>query len=232
MIQTIALRKAVLPAVVFDVGANVGDWTGGILRIANRANIAARVHAFEPCGDTFKLLQARYRDNQDVCLVQRACARTAGSAQMHVYGKFLGTNSLAGPIDERPAESEEVQLTTLDLYCQAARIERIDLLKIDAEGFDFEVMVGASRMLDRKAIRVLQFEYNHRWVGARNYLKDVFSLLAPRGYAIGKITGRQVEFYPRWKWELETWDEGNYVCCLKGDEEQFPIRQPKWLSFG
>ena len=37
------------------------------------------------------------------------------------------------------------------------------------------MIAGASEMLDKGAIRILQFEYNHRWMGTRNYLRDVFS---------------------------------------------------------
>lgn len=231
MIQSLAIRKAAAqPAIVFDVGANVGNWTWGVLQAAAEAHLEAHVHAFEPCQSTFASLASRYRGNRDVTLVQQACARSAGTALMRVYKPGAGTNSLAGPIDERPSESEEVAVTTVDLYCATAGIERIDLLKIDAEGYDLEVLAGASEMLDRKAIRIIQFEYNHRWIGARNYLKDAFSLLKPKGYSIGKLSGRRVEFYPRWNWELETWDEGNYACCPEGDESQFQTIQPDWLS--
>ena len=150
---------------------------------------------------------------------------------MHVYGSGFGTNSLSEPIDDHGAVSEEVQLTTIDLHCKINAIEIIDLLKIDAEGHDFEVIAGASEMLDRGAIRILQFEYNQRWLGSRNYLRDVFSFLTPKGYMIGKLSGSHVEFYPHWRWELETYTEGNYVACSEHDMRNFRCSEPNWLSF-
>jgi len=39
-------------------------------------------------------------------------------------------------------------------------------------------------------------------------------LLQPRGYRLGKLTPKGVEFYPRWDPDLETFVEGNYVACL------------------
>ena len=228
--QTIALSTSVSPATVFDIGANVGDWTASLLEASRKLRVSASVHAFEPCAETFEMLSQRFADSADVTLVNKACSQHAGTGTMHVYGGGAGTNSLGEPLDDRDAKTEEVQITTVDLYCKVKSIEKIDLLKIDAEGHDFQVISGASETLDRHAVRILQFEYNHRWIGCRNYLRDAFSLLNAKGYAIGKLTGSQVEFYPHWHWELENWTEGNYVACLERDMGCFSRREPAWLQ--
>ena len=58
-----------------------------------------------------------------------------------------------------------------------------------------------------------QFEYNHRWILGRFFLRDAFELVQAFGYRVGKLTPRGVEFYPGWDPELETFVEGNYVAC-------------------
>jgi len=231
MAQSVALRSASSPATVFDVGANVGDWTAGLLEVSERLEIPVHVYAFEPCHGTYSRLWERFGNSPSVTPVNQACSRDAGVGTMYVYGSAAGTNSLAEPIDDREAVREEVRLATVDFFCKAAGIEKIDLLKIDAEGYDFEVIAGAAEMLNAKAVGILQFEYNHRWIGARNYLKDVFEFLIPKGYAIGKLTGSRVEFYPCWKWELETWDEGNFIACFRDEAGRFRCSQPSWLTF-
>jgi hypothetical protein len=47
---------------------------------------------------------------------------------------------------------------------------------------------------------------------ARHLLKDVFDLVEPHGYRLGKLTRHGVESYPHWDPELETFIEGNYVA--------------------
>jgi FkbM family methyltransferase len=230
LVQTAALRTTVFPATILDVGANVGRWSGSLLEVSHNIQVPVHVHAFEPCRATFAQLSERARNWPEVTLNNSACSRRSGTAKMHVYGGGLGTNSLVEPIDGRQAVSEEVQLTTIDVYCAANEIGTIDLLKIDAEGYDFEVIVGASGMLDRRAVRILQFEYNQRWIGARNYLRDAFVFLNPKGYIIGKVTGSHVEFYPRWQWELENYAEGNYVACSYQEIPHLHPREPAWLS--
>jgi FkbM family methyltransferase len=226
MVQEVALSLA-SPAVVFDVGANLGDWTASLLSFGKPVS----VHAFEPCEGTYECLSQRIRDlgwNQ-VTPVKYACSREHGMAKMSVYGSGAGTNTLAKLVETADVQLQDVQVTTIDEYCRAKGITFIDLLKVDAEGCDFEVIYGAQSMVRSKSIRILQFEYNHRWIGARNFLIDVFSLLNPMGYQIGKLVGPAVEFYPHWHWELETFSEGNYIACTEETAQSFPRHDPCWL---
>jgi FkbM family methyltransferase len=229
MVQEVALRLA-SPAVVFDVGANVGDWTASLLAFGKPVS----VHAFEPCEGTYELLAKRVTEQgwKTVTAVKSACSRAPERAKMSVYGPGAGTNTLVALAEPADVSVQEVQLTSVDAYCRERVIGFIDLLKIDAEGYDFEVISGARDMLGAHSVRILQFEYNHRWIGARNFLKDVFNLLGPMGYQIGKLTGAAIEFYPRWHWELETFREGNYVACSETTAQHFPCRKPSWLFNG
>jgi len=86
-------------------------------------------------------------------------------------------------------------------------------------------------MLPAHSIDIVQFEYNQRWIGCRNYLRDVFTFLIPRGYIIGKLVGSSIQFSPYWQWELETWAEGNYIACLNSELKYFQRSEPDWLSY-
>ena len=229
MVQGHALHACQAPAIVFDIGANVGNWTASLLGLAAGMKIPVDVHAFEPCRSTFQRLSERARQWPSIRLNQLACSRQPGTAKMHVFGDGFGINSLVDPVEDWVSQSEEVQLTTIDLYCKDQAVHAIDLLKVDAEGHDFDVLVGATNMLENGAIRLIQFEYNQRWIGARNYLRDVFEFLTPKGFVIGKLSGSQVEIYSKWQWELENYVEGNYIACSEPESRQFRRGLPSWL---
>ena len=53
-----------------------------------------------------------------------------------------------------------VKCTTIDLFCAERKIKKIDVLKIDTEGFDLEVLKGADAMLKRGVISFVYFEFN------------------------------------------------------------------------
>jgi FkbM family methyltransferase len=53
-----------------------------------------------------------------------------------------------------------VKCPTVDLFCAERKIKKIDVLKIDTEGFDLEVLKGADAMLKRGAVSFVYLEFN------------------------------------------------------------------------
>jgi hypothetical protein len=90
-------------------------------------------------------------------------------------------------------------------------IDQVDLIKIDTEGNDFRVIQGASVLLTKGGVGVLQFEYNHRWIHSRSYLKDVFDLVRNTPYRVAKVCSTALEVYSEWHPELERFFETNYI---------------------
>jgi hypothetical protein len=68
---------------------------------------------------------------------------------------------------KKAARRIPVHCTTLDSYCNQQRIERIDVLKIDTEGYDLYVLRGSTQMLAKGAIRFVYVEFNdlNSWGG-------------------------------------------------------------------
>jgi FkbM family methyltransferase len=213
-------------AVVFDIGANVGEWTESLLRQCD--DRGATIHAFEPCRRTFEMLEERARSWKGVTLTRAACSDHVGQGRLMVEAAGSGTNAL---VKEEFTCCEVVALETVDSYCQKQSVTRINLMKVDAEGHDLSILVGAQRMLQTRAVDVIQFEYNHRWINERKLLRDAFTYLLPLGYRIGKLTGDGIQFYPGWHWELETYREGNYVACLPKWSELFRVVPAEWVPY-
>ena len=212
--------------VILDIGANIGEWTLSLFDACaafGRPNV--RVHAFEACRATCAMMEARLdaAHLQDrVAVVRKAVSDHLGAAMLNVFGAGVGINSLHRQYEKETVRVEEVELITIDEYCRQAAIEHVTLAKIDTEGHDLAVIRGASEMLRRHAIDLIQFEYNHRWIEPRSFLKDAFAFLQPLGYHLGKITPRGIECYSRWHPELETFREGNYLAFVEKLRPFFP----------
>lgn len=204
--------------VVFDVGANVGDWAANIIKCFSGSQDQAllELHTFEPVPETFSILKTRlskisskYGDNCH----QLALSSEAGIGKMFVLGTS-GANSLNSGKATNEA-SISVQKETLHRFCTQRSIKEIHLLKCDAEGHDMDVLMGALPLLKEGKIQVFQFEYNYHWVYSRHYLKDVFDVLAELPYRLGKVMPDGVELYPEWHFESERFFEANYVLIRK-----------------
>ena len=226
LVQRVVVRNAPSDRelVVFDVGAHVGEWTTYLLEECKANGVERlRAYCFEPCADSRPVLEQAIRESDGsahVTVIASAASDAVGTADLHITGG--GVSSLYEQATRATIEVAHVETTTLDLFCDRAGIERIDLVKVDTEGHDMAVLRGAKRLLEHKAIGALQFEYNHRWVMSRAFLRDAFALLGPLGYRVGKVTPRGIEFYDRWHPDLETFSQGNYLACTEAWERRFP----------
>lgn len=205
--------------VAFDVGANQGEWTLALfdtfLTIDGNADRLCS-HLFEPVPSTHDRLVERLRAakvDEETKINALAASDKSGVLEMIVMTESGGTNSLV--YDESMIRQAiafvSVPVITLDLYCLDAGIDHIHIVKCDAEGHDLSVIRGAIGLLSSGSIDVFQFEYNHRWIAARHFLKDVFDLIEGLPYRIGRIMPSSVELFDAWHPELERYFQSNYV---------------------
>lgn len=180
----ILLRDVPAP-VCFDIGAHRGETMRAILEHFPRA----AVHAFEPDPDNFAVLQAAARACPQVRLHQLALGDAPGDSKLQKTA-FSMSNSLlsaAGTLHSAAHQKigeVDIAVTTLDLFCERERIETIDLLKTDCQGFDLRVLRGAKKMLTERRVRVLQCEslFYLEYQG-QGWFFDILHYLTDLGYA-------------------------------------------------
>jgi FkbM family methyltransferase len=172
----------------FDVGANDGETAVTALRQFPKA----RVISFEPHPVTFSELMTRMGDEARFQGVNSALGSEIGEVEMFEYGGSSKINSLTDDAQYAVRYGMKgkglrigVQCTTLDAYCAQNKIERIDVLKIDTEGFDFTVLQGSIVMLQKHAIKFIYFEFNDLQPKEGTFggaLMPIDALLRPHGY--------------------------------------------------
>ena len=147
-------------AVLFDVGANVGQTVDGMLRYFPGAS----VYCFEPTSAAFSVLAAKYGAKRNVKLLKVALGSSASDAQMALHmDSELNTLVVGGPrTSDITGSSETVHIETLDSVCDSENIPAIDILKMDVQGWELEVLRGASTMLSGRKIRFIFSEVAFR----------------------------------------------------------------------
>jgi FkbM family methyltransferase len=165
--------------VVFDVGANVGEYT----RCALEANDTADVYAFEPHPRTFATLSAALAGSRARTLQYGLGERQERLAlhdcveegSTHYASLHLGALTTIG---SGSVVTYDVLVRRLDEVAAELGVAAIDLLKIDTEGHEMAVLRGASGLLERQAVRCIQFEFNEACIATRTYFKDFWDLLS------------------------------------------------------
>jgi FkbM family methyltransferase len=213
------------PGIFMDVGANIGDWTASLLEKAARAGRAGLlVHAFEPAPAQRDILKSRLpADGKRLTVDPRGCGASSGSFHFRVTGEATGTSSLV-PANRSEAGDMEVEVTTIDMVAAERGYSYIDFVKVDTEGNDFNVILGARALFDGEKIGVLQFEYNWRWIEFGHWLKEVFDFLEGRPYLLGRLTQEGIEVYEDWHPELDRYIETNFVILHLQYRARLPVR--------
>jgi FkbM family methyltransferase len=136
-----------------DVGANIGIYT---LLIASHG---CDVIAVEPARDARRLLEVNLRLNGlNATIVPAALGRVSGQGAL--TAELGSMNYLVPNATEAGAPGEpvtEVAVTTLDDVLGDRTAAGV---KIDVEGFELDVLLGASRTLGEQRVGVLQLEWN------------------------------------------------------------------------
>lgn len=144
--------------IVFDVGAYIGQWTAHVRMIHPRAEI----HAFEPVRGHFEKFSANHRESIDAGkIAPNHCAlyKEIGGKEINTFS-WKEHNASFYKKHNRTLETKEIVMCdTVDCYCGRNDISRIDFLKIDAEGSDYEVLLGAAEMIKAHVIDKIQFEF-------------------------------------------------------------------------
>jgi FkbM family methyltransferase len=182
-----------------DVAVDVGA-SGGLLTAALARSVgpAGHVFAFEPADRAFGLLQrlTAYNDLDNVTIEKQAVSGASGTVRFSEY-RFSPDDdvawrpeasalSAAANIDPSLATTYEVPVTTLDEYFAAGQFA-VKLIKIDVEGFEGEVLRGATRLIERDR-PAFCIDIHQRTDGQSGTTEElVRGLLAPHGYRFEKL---------------------------------------------
>jgi FkbM family methyltransferase len=203
--------------VVFDVGANVGEWA----RLALQLSPQVQLHCFEPSRPTFrKLVSNSFPGNVTCNPFGLSSARE--KRPLYVFSESSPINSLYrregledGYSLKPPSETETVELETLDSYCAEKEIRRIDFLKIDVEGHELEVLKGAQGSLRAGNVEVIQFEYGGCNIDSRIFLKDIMDYFEPLDYDLFKVYPKTLIPIRRYDQRLENFQYQNWIALKR-----------------
>jgi len=171
---------------VFDLGANIGLHTALFSRWVGDAG---RVLAFEPVPETAWHLRETLALNRcaNVEVFEMAILDRSGYAEMNTFSqKYAAWNSFGKPAfgGVQPNGVATVPIRDLDSFCNDEHIHRISFLKIDVEGFEKSVILGARELLSANRIESLSFEISQiPLAGSGVKPKEIFDALGVHGYA-------------------------------------------------
>jgi FkbM family methyltransferase len=152
------------PKLCIDIGANAGNYSKYLLE-----NSSSKILAFEPIPQSFKKLQKIKRNYLNRFLIYKLGIGEKNSKNVINYNQknlqWANFNSEVNQINYLQKNNKKLicTLVTLDNFIKTnikLFNNGIDLIKIDTEGYEYEVLIGAKNTIKKFKPKYIQIEYN------------------------------------------------------------------------
>lgn len=203
-------------SIIFDVGANIGNYTG----MLRSDLVGAEIYAFEPNRHAFSTLEAAH--GEAVRCFNLGFGAQEGKAVIYTYEGGMDSShasSYPGVFADYHGTTAvcevEFEMTTIDAFCKEYGIDQIDFLKIDTEGNELNVLTGAQKMLASRRIQTMQFEFGECNVFSRVFLRDFYDHL--KGYDLYRLSRDALIPLGQYSVANEIFRYQNVFAVLKGN---------------
>ncbi|WP_269582021.1 FkbM family methyltransferase [Roseibium sp. Sym1] len=168
--------------VALDIGAHCGFWT------ASMAKRFDEVHAFEMAPDTFECLRINMSEKHNVT------EHHIGVGEEHGTGSICEDEKRKGSTGSRfIGPGEDFEVTAIDEFAWPA----VDLIKIDVEGYEYQVLKGARETIEKfRPVVIMETggKFARSRYGTANDAAEKF--LLKRGYKVAEDLNPDKIFVP------------------------------------
>jgi len=200
--------------VVFDIGANIGEYSTMIKKESEKFDLNISLHLFEPTESCFSVISNIFSD-ENITLNNFGASNENGSATIFYDTEKSGLASLyqrnLDSYDLKLNKSEEIKLRRLDEYIEEKNIKHIDFIKIDIEGHELVALEGFGNYINLEFIDFIQFEYGGANLDSHTSLMEIYNFLNDRGFNVAKIMqqGLEIREYAPY---MDNFQYSNYVA--------------------
>lgn len=176
---------------VVDIGANVGYFSLSFFSIDPKAQILS----YEPMPNNFELLKKYQNENADLNfkIFNNAVSGRKETLTLNYNANDSYTTSASIFESDNEPDKIHVETTTLEEIIKDNRLQKIDFLKLDCEGSEYEIIYNASStVLDK--IAVLSIE-THQGKSENENRDSLAAFLSKKGFEI-KLLKSQL-----WGWK-------------------------------
>ena len=176
-------------ATILDVGSNIGQFASLVSDLFHKENF--NIYCFEPMEQSYKVLSDKFNNKKNFKLFNYGLGKLNEKRKIYFDNPISGSASLvehSHHFDIDKASQKTIDLDSIDNFVNINNIKKIDLLKIDVEGFEFEVLNGARQAISNRRIDSILFEFGGNGIGQRVFLFDIFTFFQKNNFTLFRVT--------------------------------------------
>lgn len=148
-------------SVVFDLGGYQGEWTSEIF-----ARFQPYIYIFEPAAEYVQALKNKYRHNQKIKVFPYGLSNSTKDETI-----FLDNNSSS--LFVKNDKPQNIKLIASDIFIRENNIKKIDLMKINIEGGEYDLLENLINKGDIKKIVDIQIQFHDFVPNARERMQKI-----------------------------------------------------------
>jgi len=177
---------------IFDGGAHRGDSVLGFSKYVP----AASFYCFEPDPVLVAEMKQIFAGRGNVHIVSAALGDMPSTAQFNINAS-RPTNSLLPTVPDvtpkfrdlyETLEQVSVDVITVDDYCVEHGIDKVDILKLDLQGYDYKALLGARKTLRKVDVVLTEVWFTETYAGAKLF-PDLLALMIESGFRLHALCG-------------------------------------------
>lgn len=176
--------------IVLDIGAYIGYHT---LIMSNAIGEKGKGYTFEPYRKNFFVLEKNIKENQigNIYAYKLAIGDKNKKIKLQVFDDYA-YNSILNLKRKKYIGIENIEMVTLDSFVTSLKIKKIDLIKIDVEGFEFNTLIGAKWTLKKFKPKIICEIYQENLNPLKTKVRDVIDYVTSFGYKCYLIQGKKL----------------------------------------
>jgi FkbM family methyltransferase len=171
-----ALKDATL---LIDAGANVGSVSIDL----NFWFPDADIYAFEPIKETFRILKNNVSAKGKIHPVNMGLGAKDEQVQILLNSENSINSLKITETYDSIIGTEDITISRLDGFLEKLGLDHIDILKIDVEGFEFEVLAGCGALIN-DAIKCIYLEVGYSREPTKVHFSDVEAFMEKNGFEL------------------------------------------------
>jgi len=170
---------------VIDVGANIGEFS---LIASKKVGLKGKIISIEPLKQAAIWLEKNYSLNgfSNYEILEKAMGSKTGTMTLYKKSESSETGILDPEITEKELlSSGKIIVDTIDNLISSRNIGTVEMLKIDVEGYEYEVLCGCKDSFKGKKIKKIICEIHSSYLEKKGLdEKMIYSLLKENGFSI------------------------------------------------